>query len=560
MNRYFWRACERRPQSGLTLVELLVTIVIAGIAFAALVPVFVSAMQASAGDNARTVALGIAQQKLETIRSLRYDQVDSSNFNNGTFAAAHGLGNDVTVDNGNGTKSYKVDYTLTYIYDPASTAEQKPGYELYKQVTVDVYWVGNPRPVKHTLLKTDIYQQYVGPAVVNVTVSPLGTSDITKDMIVPDASGLVTITAYVETGVATREVRFTAASAGTSYKKTFTQTIGASGVYVWQWQAIATGAPDGFYTISAVAVSPGGYLGNTWQITQQLETEPTLMPQGLKATPGRLSVTLDWRAPAAGDILHYDVYRAESSDVETASIIVTVGSTSFPDTTVANDKQYWYWVYAVDFVGNISDPATADATPRDFADDDIKPTVPTLTLPPAVMSTSINLMWLPSTDASGIDRYEIFRSTDGITYAYLTKSGPEATTYSDPVGTGSPQYWYEIRAVDKSLNHLRSDFSATVEPVKTPISLATLTVTNNRIAANQPCTVTTVYDPVGEKYYNQLGDATDAAPLPAPSLNSKGGSDTWRLPSDKIYTVTATYEKNTPLSQNTASSWTLSFQ
>ena len=558
MNRHFWQACERKPQSGLTLVELLVTIVIAGIAFAALVPVFVNAMQASAGDNARTVALGIAQQKLETIRGLRYDQVDSSNFDNGIFAAAHGLGNDVTVDNGNGTKSYKVDYTLTYIYDPASTAEQKPGYELYKQVTVDVYWVGNPRPVKHTLLKTDIYQQYVGPAVVNVTVSPLGTSDITKDMIVPDASGLVTITAYVETGVATREVRFTAASADPAYKKTFTQTIGASGAYVWQWQAIATGAHDGFYTISAVAVSPGGFLGNTWQITQQLETGPTLKPQGLTATPGDLSVTLGWEAPAAGDIAHYEVYRAESSDVKTASRIVTVGSTSFPDTTVANDKHYWYWVYAVDSVDNISDPATADATPTHSAGDDIKPTPPTLTSPPAVMSTSINLTWTPSTDASGIDRYEIFRSTDGITYAYLTKSGPTATTYSDPVGTGSLQYWYKVRAVDNSQNRLRSDFSARVVPVKTPISLATLTVTNNRTAANQPCTVT-VYDPVGKKYYDRDCNATDAAPLPAPSLVSKGGSDVWKLPSDKTYTVTATYE-NSPLSQSTASSWTLSFK
>ena len=44
MNRHFWQACDRRDRgAGFSLVELLVTIIIAAVAFGAMVPVFVQA-------------------------------------------------------------------------------------------------------------------------------------------------------------------------------------------------------------------------------------------------------------------------------------------------------------------------------------------------------------------------------------------------------------------------------------------------------------------------------------------------------------------------------------
>ena len=52
MSRHFWRACDR--EAGFSFVELLVTIIIAGIAFAALVPVFVGAQQTASGSSSAT--------------------------------------------------------------------------------------------------------------------------------------------------------------------------------------------------------------------------------------------------------------------------------------------------------------------------------------------------------------------------------------------------------------------------------------------------------------------------------------------------------------------------
>ena len=69
MSRHFWRACNRG--AGFSFVELLVTIIIAAIAFAAMVPVFVGASQKASGDKARNIALNVAQDRLEKNPSAR---------------------------------------------------------------------------------------------------------------------------------------------------------------------------------------------------------------------------------------------------------------------------------------------------------------------------------------------------------------------------------------------------------------------------------------------------------------------------------------------------------
>lgn len=75
----------RRGQAGFSFVELLVTIIIAGIAFAALVPLFVAAQQKGSGDTARNVALSLARDKMEKIRSLDYDEITEANLQSATF-------------------------------------------------------------------------------------------------------------------------------------------------------------------------------------------------------------------------------------------------------------------------------------------------------------------------------------------------------------------------------------------------------------------------------------------------------------------------------------------
>ena len=69
----------RRGEAGFSFVELLITIVIAAIAFAAIVPVFVSAQKAGSQDQARIAALNVAQEGLERIRQLPWSVVETTN-------------------------------------------------------------------------------------------------------------------------------------------------------------------------------------------------------------------------------------------------------------------------------------------------------------------------------------------------------------------------------------------------------------------------------------------------------------------------------------------------
>jgi prepilin-type N-terminal cleavage/methylation domain-containing protein len=57
---------------GFSLIELLVTILIAGVVFAAMVPFFANALKASSRDQDRNVAANIAQDRIEQIRLLAY--------------------------------------------------------------------------------------------------------------------------------------------------------------------------------------------------------------------------------------------------------------------------------------------------------------------------------------------------------------------------------------------------------------------------------------------------------------------------------------------------------
>jgi prepilin-type N-terminal cleavage/methylation domain-containing protein len=61
---------RERKGGGFSLVELLVTIVLAGIIFAAMVPLFVTALQKTSGDNFRVTSNNILQDRIENIRLL----------------------------------------------------------------------------------------------------------------------------------------------------------------------------------------------------------------------------------------------------------------------------------------------------------------------------------------------------------------------------------------------------------------------------------------------------------------------------------------------------------
>ncbi len=158
-------ATRSRPQprdpvsAGFSLVELLITIVLAGIIFAALVPVFVSAQKASSGDKARNVANNIAQDRIEKIRLLGFDQIvdDASHLRSSTFAGGQ-FGTSFTP--AGSSRSYSVAYSVDNV--PSTGAVN------YKRVSVTVSWTAPPAPVQPVTMTTIV----MNPQATSASSSP----------------------------------------------------------------------------------------------------------------------------------------------------------------------------------------------------------------------------------------------------------------------------------------------------------------------------------------------------------------------------------------------------
>lgn len=114
-----------RDSRGFSMVELLVTVVLAGIIFAAMVPVFATALKKTSVDNMRVTATNLAADRIEKIRTLNYADITDANLNDSTFAGGAFVAT-FTPGPGGGRV-----FTTTYVVEPQTK---------YKRITVTVSW------------------------------------------------------------------------------------------------------------------------------------------------------------------------------------------------------------------------------------------------------------------------------------------------------------------------------------------------------------------------------------------------------------------------------------
>jgi prepilin-type N-terminal cleavage/methylation domain-containing protein len=145
---------------GFSLVELLVTIVLAGIVFAGMIPFFANALKRTSGDDMRNTAANIAQDRIEQVRLLSYASVTQANLN--TPPANFGdnkFGHVYPVYGSN--VPYNIDYTVVDNASPSS-----------KLVTVTATRAGlNYTTTMSTLLKNSD----IGGSTASSTPTPAAT-------------------------------------------------------------------------------------------------------------------------------------------------------------------------------------------------------------------------------------------------------------------------------------------------------------------------------------------------------------------------------------------------
>ncbi len=469
--------------AGFSFVELLITIVIAGIAFAALVPVFVGAQKASSGDLVRNAALQLAQDKLEKIRGLDYDLIEQAALTNNTVPNSM-FGTDVTwATGGGGERQFTVAYNVDLIGKDGNPGAVD-GSESYKQVTITVSWPAPPSPVKPVVLSTMVSKQHAGPQIIRVGLGPsdvLDTDSTTNRTTI--VGGPLEIDAYIapedilsmnqaaaeaERGYVLFTVTPLNGAAVASQKVTQPVDSAEPAHYRFSWDNLS--APNGVYVINVVAVAGAGsrVQGMPWSLALEFVNSLPPAPTNLAALPGDGSVLLTWTTAATGGVERYEVYRSPDG-VSFDHIGDATTTTSYTDTDVTNGTTYYYKVRTVDTTG-ATGPFTAAVMATPGATTDITPpSVPApLIASVFIGKPTVHLTWTASTDvgspASGLAGYIVERRKAGSATWETLQTLYEDTVYEDTTAGWLTTWTYRVRAVDLAGNQSEN---ATADPVTT---------------------------------------------------------------------------------------------
>lgn len=531
-----------RREGGFSFVELLVTIIIAGIAFAAMVPLFVSAQQVTAADQLRNAALQLAQDKLEKIRALDYDLITEANLSDPDFMGGQ-FGTSVQWATGGGnTRTFTVAYKVDLLPEGSQN-----GKELYKQVTVTASWTAPPAPVKPAVLSTMVSKQYAGPRIVRFEVGP---DSVLEYDATTGASTIVSGPVVLDAYIAPEDIQSMNQSASESSRGyvLFTvtaqngQTVVASGKvtqpvspgepahYQFVWDN--SGVSDGLYVFEAVAVAGFGSRAQGVPVSVGIlySNHAPPAPTSLEVTAvGDGVVYLHWVAPAAGDIAGYEVWRSEDG-VTFAKVADLAGAekTDYADTGLTNEVTYYYKVRATDTEGLHSPfTPTVAATPEPPGDTK-PPSVPAgLTAAKVPEQPSITLTWTASTDEgnppTGVAGYTVERSADGVNWSTLVALYP-GTTYTDATAGYAKTWYYRVRAVDGVGNV--SGWAGPVAATTDPQPKRTITVYNNSSSA----VYVWVYDPAANLWYTTTGVASSVRPATGTQIKKNKSARWTNLP------------------------------
>jgi len=159
---------------GFTLIEILVATLLLLIAMAGIVPFFLAGLSHATASRHLSVATNIAREKMEEIRQLDYREImeDESSPTDPANLSVR-FGDSVFVAERN--MNFTIDYEVLPVDGQAA-----------KSVQVTVSWTAPPSPVTPAVVKTVIAEQYLGPKMGGLEVTPA-----LKDTLAPGGTPFV---------------------------------------------------------------------------------------------------------------------------------------------------------------------------------------------------------------------------------------------------------------------------------------------------------------------------------------------------------------------------------
>jgi len=224
--------------------------------------------------------------------------------------------------------------------------------------------------------------------------------------------------------------------------------------------SVAPATTYGYFVVAFDGASPPNESGPTSVVQIRTPSVPDAVAPAVPANvqavaSGPTQVNLSWDASAdtgGSGLAGYRIFRNGSG-----TPLATVATASYSDTNLTAATSYTYVVRAFDGAGNVSAPSTAVSVTTPMLPDSIPPTPPGSLTAMAQGASAVLLNWVASTDASGIQRYEIQR--DGVKVA---DAPGNATSFVDSTASASTTYTYAVRAVDGANNTSAFSNPATV--------------------------------------------------------------------------------------------------
>jgi len=355
----------RHDARGFSFIELLVTIIIAAVAFLAMVPMFVSASKASANDKSRVVALNIAQDRIEKVRRLDFASLTNATLNVNDSASPFATTQYEQTQSGQ--KPFTVACQVQDLQVSATDTRV-----VSRKVTVTVSW-STPSPGGSVSISTIVYRQYAGPQIMNFTVAPydpakdwISAANVTLKVTVnpaevasmrPVTVGSRTLRGYVLITISPIDGSAVLPAITVPYTDASPTTFAAS------W-AVPNGAGfgDGYYKFTAVAYTANKSPGNTWSFSKRVETGRPGPVSNLSGTASETQAVLTWSPSVSADVADYEVTRTDPTG--TTTVIIAGDPTKRPlwqgtgwtDTTaLVLHQTYVYTVTAYDQAGIPSD-------------------------------------------------------------------------------------------------------------------------------------------------------------------------------------------------------------
>ncbi len=461
-----------QDQSGFTLVEVMVTIVILLVGMAAVVTMVDRANAATVSTQAREAATALTRELIEDTRSVPYRNLTAAALGpslQGFPGMADSTPSDATwtverrgtvftvalervCTEDDGKDGYATHTGGSYCADAAESTPPDRNPEDYRRVTISVSWNATNRSgsTRQTTLVANPTSEG-GPRIVGLSRDP------NDDPITSSGTSLVRFS--VDTDLPASKIIWSVDGGE------YASIVPTGTTSTWDWPINSGGVleRDGTYVVSATPYDAGGNFGATRSLTVRLNRYLASRPQGLvggwNATRG--IVDMDWRAVADSDVVGYLVERVVDGVPQEVCRTSPSVTTCSDETPPSSGTSFEYRVWALD-----QDPATGgdrkgvEAATLPVNKTTNRPNAPTgLTLNTQTTASgeliAVDLTWgeprraTPPYSGNAIRFYRIYRDGELVENRYGRTGSETQRNFTDTEpGAGGHQYW--VTAVDSN--------------------------------------------------------------------------------------------------------------